>query len=147
MTGLESDISSLKKQWEQVTNDLIYHESCIANLIGKEVMLESELDQRNARVVELVALVEAQQLSNECMSHSLGRSHDSIELLRADLNETKEMYNESCTQVSYNVVMMLLVNCQLLDERYSFEVKQCSNVFSKPIELSKRPGNLHVIVI
>ena len=101
MTSLETDIASLKKRWEELTNDLVHHESCIAELIGKEVVLASELDQRNARVTELEALVQSQQLTNESINYTLGKSHDSIELLKSDLSETKQIYNDSCSQVSF----------------------------------------------
>jgi chromosome segregation ATPase len=97
--SLETELANLKKRWNEIQDDLIYHKSCIADLTGKELIMKSQLDQQSARVTELEAVIQSQGVSNKSLSRMLDKSRSSIGILRSDLEATKLSCSEACNEV------------------------------------------------
>ena len=98
--GLEWDVTTVKGKWEELCEDLSKHEAALASLTGRELTLQSELDRRAARVIELEALVEARELGAGFNKKSASGLQTALGLLKNELVDTKRDHTHSIEQVS-----------------------------------------------
>lgn len=106
------------------------HEAAIATLTGRELTLASELDQREARILELEALLQALEIAGDSRERSLTRSQVSLDILRADLTKTRDDYHTTCDEVVLLLQSVCTMMFALLDKRNAAEITKSCCVIS-----------------
>lgn len=105
--ALEWDVTTLQEKWEELCTDLSKHEAAIASLTGRELTLQSELDRRAARILELEALGEAKGLEKGLSRNSVSGLQTAVGLIKNEIAHTKREHINANKQVriSYTVYM------------------------------------------
>ena len=114
----------MKVAWESLCTRSAEHEAVIAELMGREVTLQSTLDQKEARVLELESLLQCRDLGNSVVNQSVLNAVMGLEILKSDLERTREDYANSCDEVSRgrvwewraNMVMGHFLVCLKMEE-------------------------------
>ena len=103
LNGLDRDLCDVKVAWESLCAKSAEHEAAIAELTGCEVSLQSTLDQKEARVQELESLLQSRDLGNTLTNKSVLNTVMGLEILKSDLERTKDDYSNTCNEVSLRV--------------------------------------------
>ena len=101
-------MNTIKQKWEELCLDLSKHEAAIASLTGRELTLQSELDHRGARVIELESLLQARELGAGFNKKSVSSVQTTVELLKNELEDTKRNYTITNQEVNNNTHALLL---------------------------------------
>ena len=99
---LEEDVSSLKEKWSELNAQLEESQGTIAELTGRELVLTSQLDQSSARVVVLESLLQVQSTSLMGQEELLAKNKSALNILREEIEDTKNNYETSCQEVQYS---------------------------------------------
>lgn len=100
LNGLDRDLCQVKVAWESLCAKSAEHEAAIAELTGREVSLQSTLDQKEARVLELESLLQCRDLGSSVASKSVMNAMTGLEILKGDLERTRDDYSNTCDEVS-----------------------------------------------
>lgn len=97
--GIKEDVTTLRDKWEEMTHQSSVHETKISELIGRELVLNSEVDRYSARVIELETLLQSRETSGRGMESLLTDNRSSLELLRIQIAQAKDEYLTGCQKV------------------------------------------------
>lgn len=96
---MEEDIAAMKDKWEDLTNQSQVYECRIAELSGRELILNSEVDRCSARVIELETQLQSKEMSDQTNEDILTETKASLHILQADILQTKQDYEIACQEV------------------------------------------------
>ena len=86
--------------WDELCRSVESQDTSIAQLQDRHKELQAEVREREARVLQLEALLQEGAVSTASSQRNLTDICTSMGLLKADLSRTREEQLQSCAQVS-----------------------------------------------
>lgn len=86
--------------WDQLCDSVESHQTTVSALQDKHTELVAEVREREARVLQLEALLQAGDVSNASGSRTLKDLSASVIMLKAELAKTKQEAQQSQEEVS-----------------------------------------------